>query len=201
MLDFFVYEEDADTKFVCSVYELFAGSIQMLLDKGKYKYGLPISVVKVIVKQLLTALATLHTELKIIHTDIKPENILFRGIPEYQQTIIKLFEQSGFQKKYEDLRIRFNSDEARFNEELEILALDSIKEICSINIEYDGDEELIPDDETDEDDFIEGEDDSYDEDDSDLAFNERRQSIDDVIEHLDYTDMHNLEDENVYDFF
>ena len=42
MLDYFVYAEDDETKYVCSVYDLYAGSIQMVLNEGKYKYGLPI---------------------------------------------------------------------------------------------------------------------------------------------------------------
>ena len=204
MLDYFVYEEDDETKFVCSVYDLYAGSIQMILNNGKHKYGLAIPIVKKITKQLLTALATLHSELRIIHTDIKPENILFKGTPDDHIRIIELFVKSNFQEKYNKLLETF--DKPRFMEELEILALDSVKEICNLVTAVDGgDEEFIPDDEDiDEDDFIEGEDDDYNSESSseenNNRFNERKQSIDDVIEHLDYKDMHNIEEEGYYDF-
>ena len=206
MLDFFVYEEDNNTKFVCSVYELFAGSIQMLLDTGKYKYGLPIPIVKKIIRQLLVAVSTLHNNLKIIHTDIKPENILFKGVPDYQNEVIELFERSGFQKKYEILSSTYSNDKIKFREQLEILALESVKEICTLESNDDGDEELIPDEEDfDEDDIIEGDNDSdsYDSEDDDFSnecYNERNQSIDDIIEHLDYTCMHDLSVEGGYDF-
>jgi serine/threonine-protein kinase SRPK3 len=213
MLDYFVYEEDEETKFVCSVYDLYAGSIQMVLNAGKHKYGLPIPVVKKITKQVLIALATMHTELKIIHTDIKPENILFKGTPDDHLKIIELFVKSNFQKKYNDLYQTYQNDNQRFLEELEILALDSVREICTLEIIVNGgDEEIIPDDEdNDEDDFIEGDYDDYDNYDSDSedneefnnenkCFNERKQSIDDIIEHLDYKEIHDIETEGDYDF-
>ncbi|RDB22074.1 Serine/threonine-protein kinase SRPK [Hypsizygus marmoreus] len=38
--------------------------------------GLPLSVVKVVAKQLLQALDFLHRECRVVHTDIKPDNIL-----------------------------------------------------------------------------------------------------------------------------
>lgn len=219
MLDFFVFQENETTKFVCSVYELFAGSVQMLLNKGKHKYGLPIPVVKKITKQLLTALNVLHSQVKIIHTDIKPENILFRGVPDYHKKIMDLFEKSEFDKKYSQLydsylleRSKTNERKAdnideKFNEELEILCLDSVKEIYFLNIEVNEDEEFDPDDsDFDEDDFIEGEDDvysgssDYDGSDDTPVFNERRQSIDDTIEHFDYNEIHDLEVECGYNF-
>ncbi|XWV25671.1 hypothetical protein QJ856_gp0082 [Tupanvirus deep ocean] len=210
MLDYFVYEEDEETRYVCSVYDLYAGSIQMVLNSGKHKYGLPIDVVKKITRQLLTALATLHGELKIIHTDIKPENILFKGTPDDHLKIIELFYASGFHDKYNGLLEAFKENKSRFLEELEVLAIDSVKEICALDTNVDGgDEEFIPDDDDiNEDDIIEGEDDVFDEydneydedDENNKCFNERKQSVDDVIEHLDYKDIHDLEVEGEYDF-
>lgn len=38
--------------------------------------GLPIREVKFYLKQILQALAFLHEELKLIHTDLKPENLM-----------------------------------------------------------------------------------------------------------------------------
>lgn len=212
MLDYFVYEEDDDVKYVCSIYELYAGSIQMVLNSGKHKYGLPLTVVKIITKQLLTTLATLHSKLKIIHTDIKPENILFKGMPEDHSKMIELFISSEFQSRYNDLCEVFKNDKSRFLEELEVLAMVSVKEICRLDTNVDGgDEDFTPDDD-DEDDFIEGEGDfdsnsdpdselnSNEEEENDNCFNDRKQSIDDIIENLDYVDIHDIEVEGEYDF-
>ena len=212
MLDYFVYEEDEETKYVCSIYDLYAGSIFTLLDNGKYKYGFPIPVVKKMIRQLLTALSALHGELGIIHTDIKPENILFKGIPSYHQKIIELFEESDFQKKHDLLQIEYKDNQNRFMEELEILALDSVKNIFFVEAYLGSNEEFIPDD-VDEDEFIEGDNDSDEEKDSSEEsesedeyadkpdkFNERKQSIDDLLEHLDYKQMHDFDTEVDYDF-
>lgn len=208
MLDSFRYGIDDDKIYVCSVYELYAGSIHMILDEGKYKYGLPISEVKNITKQLLTALTVLHGSLKIIHTDIKTENILFRGMPESHLEVIDLFHKSGFQQKYENLSAICNGDVQKMSDQLEMLALDAVKEICAIENDLRRDEEFIPDDEdVDEDDLVEGDDDSNDgesEDDipeeNDNVCNERKQSIDDLLEHLSYNELHDLETESEYDF-
>jgi serine/threonine protein kinase len=207
MLDYFVYqedEEDEDVKFVCSVYELYAGSIQMVLNNGIYKYGLPIPVVKKIIRQLLTALDTLHSELKIIHTDVKPENILFKGTPEDHINIISLFNASNFQGKYNKILVEYANNKSRFLEELESLALDSVKEIYNLEINVNHDEEFSPDDDDyNDDDIIEGDDDyssEYESDDENQCLNDRKQSINDVIENLDYTEIHDLEAEGDYDF-
>lgn len=207
MLDYFVYEENKNTKFVCSVYELYAGSIQMVLNRGKHKYGLPIPVVKQITRQLLIALAALHDELKIIHTDVKPENILFKGTTNDHAKIIELFESSGFKRKYLQIVKKHGSNYKKFMDELDALARESVKEICKFKLELIDDEELEPDGISDEDSFIEGEEDGYSDydsegeseyDDRHGAFNERQQSVDDVIENLDYSEIHNLDEE--YDF-
>lgn len=209
MLDYFVYEDRDNVKFVCSVYELYAGSINMVLFTGKHKYGLPIPVVKTITKQLLTALTVLHHELKIIHTDIKPENILFKGVPDYHSKIIEIFLNSGFQQKCDKLFTKFSDNLERLDGELEILALESVREIESFQSMLIGNEEFIPDDEDfDEDDFIDddsdnGYEDNDDEDDNIISgniLNERKQSVDDLIESLNYMELHNLEEEGNYDF-
>lgn len=210
MLDFFVYEENENTRFVCSVYELYAGSIHMVLDTGKHKYGLPIPVVKNITKQLLNALVILHGELHIIHTDIKPENILFKGVIDQHLKIMDQFINSNFQQKYDNL-IKIFPDKKKFKEEVDALAMDCVKYLCTIDEDdnIDNNEEFFPDDNFDDDEFIEGEDDDdegNDSDDDDNGFDERnllntrKQSVDDLIEHLDYLDMHDLDKEGYYDF-
>lgn len=49
----------------------------------EYKYeGLPLAMVKTIAKQVLLGLCYLHEDCRIIHTDIKPENVLLTIEPK-----------------------------------------------------------------------------------------------------------------------
>lgn len=209
MIDFFEHKTDYDDiKYICSVYNLYAGNIRMLLDQGIYKYGLPIPVVKKITVQLLKAMVILHDNLKIIHTDVKPQNILFKGVLDYHLEIIECFVRSEFEIKYAELCKAYPKNSSEFKEELEIIAHDSVKEIYYLNTEFIGNEEFISDNTSEEYDseMIEGEiDDSDDNDDSAHSssdkveiYNERDQSVDDIMENLDYKDVHDLED--LYDF-
>lgn len=60
---------------VCMVFEVLGYHLYKWILKSDYS-GLPIKVVREIAKQCMEGLAYLHTKCKIIHTDIKPENIL-----------------------------------------------------------------------------------------------------------------------------
>ncbi|KAL8219351.1 UNVERIFIED_CONTAM: SRSF protein kinase 2 [Gekko kuhli] len=60
---------------VCMVFEVLGHHLLKWIIKSNYQ-GLPIHCVKSIIKQVLQGLDYLHSKCKIIHTDIKPENIL-----------------------------------------------------------------------------------------------------------------------------
>ncbi|XP_009196772.2 SRSF protein kinase 3 isoform X5 [Papio anubis] len=60
---------------VCMVLEVLGHQLLKWIIKSNYQ-GLPVPCVKSIVRQVLHGLDYLHTKCKIIHTDIKPENIL-----------------------------------------------------------------------------------------------------------------------------
>ncbi|XP_030588827.1 SRSF protein kinase 3 [Archocentrus centrarchus] len=60
---------------VCMVLEVLGHQLLKWIIKSNYM-GLPMACVKTIIKQVLQGLDYLHTKCKIIHTDIKPENIL-----------------------------------------------------------------------------------------------------------------------------
>ncbi|XP_064430787.1 SRSF protein kinase 3 isoform X3 [Mirounga angustirostris] len=60
---------------VCMVLEVLGHQLLKWIIKSNYQ-GLPVPCVKSIVRQVLDGLDYLHTKCKIIHTDIKPENIL-----------------------------------------------------------------------------------------------------------------------------
>lgn len=60
---------------VCMVFEVLGHNLLKLIIKSNYR-GIPIRNVKCIIRQVLEGLDYLHTKCKIIHTDIKPENVL-----------------------------------------------------------------------------------------------------------------------------
>ncbi|OMH78909.1 Serine/threonine-protein kinase AFC3 [Zancudomyces culisetae] len=66
---------------ICMVFEKYGPSIYEYMKKRKFKpYG--IRQIQHISKQIFESIRYLHEELKIIHTDIKPENILIEYINE-----------------------------------------------------------------------------------------------------------------------
>ncbi|XP_048110489.1 SRSF protein kinase 3-like [Alosa alosa] len=60
---------------VCMVFEVLGHHLLKWIIKSNYQ-GLPLACVKSIIRQVLQGLDYLHNKCKIIHTDIKPENIL-----------------------------------------------------------------------------------------------------------------------------
>ncbi|KAI8064232.1 kinase-like domain-containing protein [Gongronella butleri] len=62
-------------KHVCMVFEALGESLLSLIKRFDYQ-GVPARIVKQIAAQILLGLDYLHRECGIIHTDIKPENVL-----------------------------------------------------------------------------------------------------------------------------
>lgn len=60
---------------VCMVFEVLGENLLGLIKRYQHR-GVPAHIVKQITKQVLLALDYLHTECGIIHTDLKPENVL-----------------------------------------------------------------------------------------------------------------------------
>ncbi|KAF5356051.1 hypothetical protein D9756_004189 [Leucocoprinus leucothites] len=70
---------------VCIVFEPLGENLLALIERNKKK-GVPKALVKVITKQILLGLQYLHDECDLVHTDIKPENILI-SIPNIEAHI------------------------------------------------------------------------------------------------------------------
>ncbi|PXF43327.1 Protein kinase dsk1 [Gracilariopsis chorda] len=61
---------------VCLVFDVLGNSLLKLIRRFNYR-GAPLSLVRRISKDILEGLHFLHSEAGIIHTDLKPENVLF----------------------------------------------------------------------------------------------------------------------------
>ncbi|CDS12736.1 hypothetical protein LRAMOSA04920 [Lichtheimia ramosa] len=86
LLDHF-WHTGPNGKHVCMTFEVLGESLLSLIKRYRYK-GIPPSIVKRITKQVLLGLDYLHRECKIVHTDIKPENVLV-WIPDVESYLKK----------------------------------------------------------------------------------------------------------------
>ncbi|EPS38452.1 hypothetical protein H072_7793 [Dactylellina haptotyla CBS 200.50] len=74
LLDSFEHKGPNGTH-VCMVFEVLGENLLGLIKKWNHR-GIPMQLVKQITKQVLLGLDYLHRECGIIHTDLKPENVL-----------------------------------------------------------------------------------------------------------------------------
>ncbi|KAF9015021.1 kinase-like domain-containing protein [Cyathus striatus] len=81
-----------DASHVCIVFEPLGEHLLALIERHKKK-GVPRALVRVIAKQILLGLQYLHDECDLVHTDIKPENILI-SIPDIEAHIQNELSQS-----------------------------------------------------------------------------------------------------------
>jgi len=95
----FILEKEED-RYVIMVMDLMAGSLYDVIKTDKYSNGLPESSVDSVHRQVLDGLRLLHNE-SIIHTDIKPENILVCGINKKYQNIMNQFNKLKLKEKFD----------------------------------------------------------------------------------------------------
>ena len=84
---------------VCMVFEVLGENLLGLIKRWNHR-GIPMPLVKQIAKQVLLGLDYLHRECGIIHTDLKPENVLIE-IGDVEQ-IVKTYVQDETKKDPKD---------------------------------------------------------------------------------------------------
>lgn len=97
LLDSFEHKGPNGTH-VCMVFEVLGENLLGLIKRWNHR-GIPMPLVKQITKQVLLGLDYLHRECGIIHTDLKPENVMIE-IGDVEQ-IVKTFVKEEAAKKEE----------------------------------------------------------------------------------------------------
>ncbi|CAJ2503416.1 Uu.00g108100.m01.CDS01 [Anthostomella pinea] len=82
---------------VCMVFEVLGENLLGLIKKWQHR-GIPRDLVMQIAKQVLMGLDYLHRECGIIHTDLKPENVLIE-IGDVEQVVQKVVKNDSTEKE------------------------------------------------------------------------------------------------------
>ncbi|KAJ4386089.1 serine/threonine protein kinase, CMGC [Gnomoniopsis smithogilvyi] len=101
LLDSFEHKGPNGTH-VCMVFEVLGENLLGLIKKWNHR-GIPMPLVKQITKQVLLGLDYLHRECGIIHTDLKPENVLIE-IGDVEQIVKKVVKSETAASEKENSR-------------------------------------------------------------------------------------------------
>jgi serine/threonine-protein kinase SRPK3 len=97
LLNSFQYHGPNGKHFVM-VFEILGVNLLEIMKRYDYK-GIPIPLVRRIAKQILMGLDYLHRICKIIHTDLKPENVIVCLTPAELDEIVKRGQLSTMNKQ------------------------------------------------------------------------------------------------------
>ncbi|KAK3363246.1 kinase-like domain-containing protein [Lasiosphaeria hispida] len=96
LLDSFEHKGPNGTH-VCMVFEVLGENLLGLIKRWNHR-GIPMALVKQITKQVLLGLDYLHRECGIIHTDLKPENVLIE-IGDVEQIVKRVVKSEPNEKE------------------------------------------------------------------------------------------------------
>lgn len=91
-----------NNKFICMVLPLMACSLYTLIKRGKYSKGLGNELMLKSINCLLNSISILHENLKLCHTDLKPENMLISGYSFKVSEIIEEYSKFNLKNLYEN---------------------------------------------------------------------------------------------------
>ncbi len=106
LIEYFIEKRNGN-KYLCSTWNLHCSNIDSIIRKGQYQNGLPINMVKKIMKQLIESVKILHHKYKVFHGDIKSDNILIKGINDKDEFIIRRYQEENFFDKYNQAKKQF----------------------------------------------------------------------------------------------
>ena len=97
--NYFTIEKN-NKRYIYSIFDICCENLDTLIRKGDYKEGIPLDTVKKIFKQIISGLYTLHIKCKLIHCDIKTDNILLKGINNINKKIINDYKEQNFKNTF-----------------------------------------------------------------------------------------------------
>jgi serine/threonine protein kinase len=107
LLNAFIYQGPYGKHF-CMVFEILGVNLLEIIKRYKYK-GIPIHLCRKMARQLLIGLHYLHTHCGIIHTDLKPENVMLCLDQKELDDIIKhkqLYKNDATENRLRNLRAK-----------------------------------------------------------------------------------------------
>ena len=149
LLNAFIYQGPYGKHF-CMVFEILGVNLLEIIKRYKYK-GIPIHICRKMARQMLIGLHYLHKHCGIIHTDLKPENVMLCLNEDELTDIIKhkqLYRNEESIKRLEKLRAKIQGKpivEKIKEEEVEnqeIVELKVLEEKQKISIEIKKEEEI-----------------------------------------------------------
>ena len=90
-----------NNKFICMVLPLMACSLYTLIKRGKYSKGLGNELMLKSINCLVSSISLLHGNLRLCHTDLKPENMLISGCSFKVSEIIEEYSKFNLRSLYE----------------------------------------------------------------------------------------------------
>jgi serine/threonine protein kinase len=129
LLNAFIYQGPYGKHF-CMVFEILGVNLLEIIKRYKYK-GVPIDICRKISRQILIGLHYLHKHCGIIHTDLKPENVLLCLDESDLADIIKhkqLYKNEKTEKRLNMMRKKINNNFQKENKENQANQSDSDKE-------------------------------------------------------------------------